>query len=263
MSGKMPIRPGITAVAGGIPKEKVQPHIVKFSQATDLADLSKEYAFYTPALLYMKVRLAGRDPFSQFVREYGREVVPISMRFNKPVFRGLNLGQDTSWNNVLFGMEVEHWPAFVSFMGTMAFLDRNIGRLTRLRTRQFHVADPLYFEKAIVLPPVIPVVSVTAFCLDTNQGCAWIEPGAHPLLDLPELRTTAKVFKDTAAFAASVLGEKNDPYVDVNSARPPEPVPRGVDPLPAQAPIDIESLPGSHRAALQDLVRSYNKQRTK
>jgi hypothetical protein len=261
MQGKMPIRQGITSAATSIAKEKFQPHALKFSQAATLAELCLEYVFYTPALIYMKVRLMGRDPFAQFIQEYQREVIPVSMRFNKPIFSGLSLGGDTSWNNVLFGMEVSHWDAFVAFMGTMAFLDRDLGFMARVRTKTFMIADPLYFEKAIALPREMPVVPINVFCLDTNKGCAWIEPGVHPLLDLPELKTTAKVFDDTALFAKAVMGEQDNPYKLANIAGPPEPVPRGVGPLPAREPLKIENLPGPHRDALQDLVRRYNQQR--
>ena len=263
MLGKTPLKIGITAASGGVSKDRINPQALKISQATKLSDLSKEYVFYTPALIYMKIRLMGRDPVTQFVQEYGKQVTPFSLRFNKPVFHGLNLGRDVSWNYVLFGMEREHWEAFKSFMGTMAFTDRQLKLLARIRTKEIVVADPLFFEKATVLPAKLPLTDVTVFCLDTNQGCAWIEMGVNPLLDLPQLVTTDNVYPDTAAFANAVFNNAANPYAAADSAGLSEAVPRGVAPLQPQKPVPLESLPPSRQSSLQGLLDEYNKKRGK
>jgi hypothetical protein len=263
MLGKMPLRMEITAAPHGIPKEKLQPRVLRVGNASGLRELQRDYAFYTPALIYMKIRLLGRDPLSQFIQEYGQEVLPFSIRFNKPIFHGLNLGRDTSWNYVLFGVERQHWEPFKSFMGTMAFVDRQLKLFARVRTKEIRLADPLFFERATILPEKLPVIDATVFCLDTNQGCAWINMRGDPLLDLPELTTTDKVFEDTAAFAKAVFDDTVNPYVAANSTQPPEVAPRGVDPLQPREATPIESLPREKQSSLQALVRQYHEQRGK
>ena len=257
MEGKLPLRQGITAAAGGIPKEKLQPHALKFGQAAALGQLAGEYAFYTPALIHMKIRLMGRNPTAQFIQEYGHEVVPFSTKFDKPIFHGLTLNGTTAWNHVLFAMSIEHWPAFKDFMGTMAFVDRALKLFARVRTREFAVADPIYFAKAIALPAQLPTVPITVFCLDTNQGCAWIEPGAHPLLDLPALRTSGKVYPDTAVFAQALFAEEVDPYLAANRTGPAEALPHETNPVRPPLPVPLESLPASKQDAMHELVRQY------
>ena len=260
MLGKMPWKIGVTAASGGVSKDHVNPQALKINQATRLKDLSREYAFYTPALIYMKIRLMGRDPMSQFIAEYGKQVVPFSLKFAKPVFHGLNLDRDTSWNYVLFGVEREHWEAYKSFMGTMAFTDRQLKFFTRIRTKEIVIADPLFFERATVLPARLPLLDLTVFCLDSNQGCAWIEMGVNPLLDLPQLTTTDNVYPDTAAFAKAVLTDAANPYAAADVARPPDvPVPK----LERREPIPMESLPSSKQSALQGLLDDYNRKRGK
>lgn len=256
MPGKMPMRSGVVDTRGAS-REKLQPHVLRISEAAQLADLTEEYAFFTPALIYMRVRLLGRDPLAQFALESHHDVTPVSMKFAKPVFRGLNLGHDVSWNHVLFGMPQEYWEAFKGFMGTMAYLDRQLKRISRVRTKEFSIADPLFFEHATLLPPVIPTVPITVFCLDTNHGCAWIEPGNHALLDLPALRTTTKVFEDTAAFAQAILNDSSNPYDAVNAVQAQQ----AFDPVVPPAPVALESLPSPQQDALRDLVRQYHAQR--
>lgn len=215
---------GLTASRDDFPREKVRIHQLRISAATSLKNLLDTYDFYTPALVHLRVRLFDRDPYLNFVEEYGTEVIPISIRFNRAVFRGMSLGAEKSWNYYLYGMEKEHFQAYRQWFGSLAFTDREANRVSRIREKVIEIADPLYFERAVILPTEIPLIPVVVFCLDTNHGCWYVETGANPLLDLPEVKFTHDVFPDTRIFASAILGDQSDPYGVVDEAK-------GVDPV--------------------------------
>lgn len=224
MQERMPWKVGLTRSRDDFPKDKVRVHQLRISAATDLKSLLDVYSFYTPALVHLRVRLFEQDPYLNFVEEYGKEVVPVSIRFNHPIFRGMELGQEKSWNYYLYGMEKEHFEAYQQWFGSLAFTDRDLNLVSRVREKTIEIADPLVFERTVVLPSQVPVIPVVVFCLDTNQGCWYVEPGPHPLLDLPQVRFTRYVYPDTAVFANAVLGEKENPYKAVAEAQGEDPL---------------------------------------
>lgn len=204
----------VGAVRGrdGFPKEKVELAEKRVSQAANLTDLGKEYHFYTPALLYLHVRLMGREPFHDFSAEYGKSVVPISLKFDKPVFKGLETDNNPAWNHYLYGIEHEHFLPFLTWLGSLTISDVARNFVARLRYREIEISDPLYLAKIVVAPKEIPRVKIVAFCLDTNKGCYYVEPAKDPLLDLPTARYTKQSYDDTVRFAQAVLSGNHNPY---------------------------------------------------
>lgn len=204
----------VGAVRGrdGFPKEKVELAEKRVSLATNLTDLGKDYHFYTPALLYLHVRLMGREPFHDFAAEYGKPVVPISLKFDKPVFKGLETDGNSAWNHYLYGLEHEHFLPFATWLGSLTISDVERNFVARLRYREIELADPLYLAKLVVAPKEIPCVRIVAFCLDTNKGCYYIDPAKDPLLDLPIARYTKQSYDDTVRFAQAVLSGNRNPY---------------------------------------------------
>jgi hypothetical protein len=213
-----PVTPGITYQAQGIPNEVVEARKLRVSSAATLKDLEQDYFCYTPALFYMFVPLNGLEPFTDFVQDYGQQVWPFSIQFNKPVFRGLEVGKEPYWNHTLYFMEREHGIPFVQWMMQNAFYDRTNNTLARVRYRNIWIADALKMEKSAVLPGKPPIAQVMVFCLETNRGNYYIKPGFDPVLDLPTLKTQSTVFKDTAAFADAIYRGEADPYAAAEAA---------------------------------------------
>jgi len=204
----------VGAVRGrdGFPKEKVELAETRVSQATTLADLGRDYHFYTPAMLYLHVRLMGREPFHDFSTEYGKSVVPISLKFEKPIFKGLATDGNPAWNHYLYGLEHEHFLPFVTWLGSLTISDVARNFVARVRYREIEIVDPLYLAKIVVAPRELPRVKVVVFCLDTNQGCHYIQAAADPLLDLPTAKYTKQSYDDTVRFAGAVLRGERNPY---------------------------------------------------
>lgn len=193
----------------------------KVSQAADLTDLAKEYRFFTPALMYLRIRLMGVDPFHDFLAEYAANhsftVVPIVLTFDQPIFRGLELSSLRIWNHCLLGMRHTEYTAFEQWLGTLAFNDRELRRLTRLRYRDLDIVDPLFLLKQTVLPASLPRVRITAVCLDSTDGCWYVAPPSGPL-DLPEARYSSQTFDETLKFAQAIASESENPYADMEAA---------------------------------------------
>ena len=213
---RLPFKPGLQAAPHSFPKERARVHELRLSAATTLSDLTNQYAFYSPAMIYMFIRLMGREPLWDFVEEYGKEVVPVSLKFNKPLFEGLTVDGDRTWNYVLYGMEHEDFNEFRKWMGTLTFMDRDKGLVHRIRYQDIQIVDPLFLDRTVVLPLDIPTVPVTVFALDSNKGCCWLQCG-DPVMDLPTLRYTGEVFKDTQEFSDALLLENENPYGAVSS----------------------------------------------
>jgi len=218
---RLPFEPGLRAGPHGFPAERARVHELRLTAATTLRDLKEQYAFYTPAMMYIFVRLMGREPLWDFMEEYGKEVTPISMKFKKPIFDGLAVGPDRTWNYVLYGMEHDDFNEFRKWMGTLTFVDRDKDIVHRIRYQDFEIADPLFLERVVVLPLQMPTIPVTAFALDSNKGCCWLATG-DLLMDLPSLAYTGKVFENTQHFADAVLLESEDPYGEVAKRQSPD-----------------------------------------
>lgn len=220
MPNELPKMRTIGVVKGdNAPPEMVRTYQAKLSTAPALKDLVADYAFYSPAMIYLGNPLTF-DPLHHFRMEYGQDVTPFSIRFNKPVFRNMcrSTEADQEWNHVLYGIGREHWDHLSKFLGSMAFTDRRTGRLTRIRTQEIEIADPLYFQKAVILPDDCPTVPITVFCLDTNVGCWYMKTGDHPLLDLPYVAYEPQAFADTKAFAKAIMRNNPNPYSAVDQA---------------------------------------------
>lgn len=231
MDGPPTIRPpGITRAGEALRNERAEAVELKLSRATELRHLTDEYEFYTDALLYARVRLCGANPYLDFLNTVGKDVGKISMCFPERIFSGLEIGGDENWNHALLGMPKEHWPAFCSFIGSLAFHDRDLDLLTRVRTQDLRIYDPLYLAKQIRWSTDMPTVGITAFVLDTNRGCTYFErpfetPAVTPLLPgggslfAPRVVETCRSYDDTFLFAHSLGKDAPDPYGDIDRHR--------------------------------------------
>lgn len=199
------VGPGLAAGPSGS-DEAPTPVDLDLKGATSLKTLLADYTFYTPALLHLSTPLTF-DPFDVFCSEYGQPVARFTLRFDNPIFSGLvhPLG-DASWNYVLFGMENEHWPAYLAWFGTIAFNDSEKGILRRVRSQDLTLLDPL--AKANGLQP--EPIPVTAFAIDTNKGSFYFKP----TLDWRPQAVFDKdyVYDQTIAFANALKDGCSDPY---------------------------------------------------
>jgi len=241
------LRPaGITAT--GTADEIAPPWQLAVSSSDSLQRLSEEYAFYTPALLYLYVKL-NRDPLYGFFAEHP-DVKQFQLKFDKPIFDGLvgegPSGARTDWNHWLYAVERKHWPDFAGYLGSLAVYDRANNLFVRLRPREVRIVDPVWMAKQAVVGNSFPTVPVTAWCLDTNRGCVWLEGAGDPaaaagdpakvfgprdvaspgdaaeeptkasdirlLKTRPTVVRTKSILPETLVFADAILKQSTNPY---------------------------------------------------
>jgi len=193
-----------------VEKSSVEIRKRQLSQATRLVDLQEEFAIYTPAMVYLHVPLPG-DVMSSFYAQYGQEVEVFSVDLDRPVFSGLSAKNgDNRWNQVLFGMPKEHWPAFYNWMGTIALMDHSVDTLYRVRTQDITVPDPFCFQNEIVLPDDIPTGKITVFCVETNKGCHYCL-SSNGIKPAKAIFDDKLIYEDTEKFAEACRAGVN-PY---------------------------------------------------
>lgn len=248
---------------------ELQTHALRVGRAGSLKELEQEYGFFTPALLYLRVRLAGIDPLQTFIREYGKAAAAFTLNFDRPVFRGLAYGGNTYWNHHLMAVQREHWLPLMHWARSVAFLDPKTQLLTRVRPMLVTLADPLFLARASVLPSQLPVVDVGVLALDTSQGGVWIEEGATPA-ELPGVVLSGEAFRDTLVFADAVFKNENNPWRKVEEDRLDASL--GLSPSEAwllehyrnESPAqptgrqDLSQLPESEQREIRELLRFYS-----
>lgn len=199
-------------------KEKVDTRKLMLGKAKSLHDLTDQYSFYTPALIYLNVPLRT-DLLPAYNAECGTDIIPFSVVFNDPLFTGLEAGFDHSWNHVLYAMENEYWPNFLAWMGSVALSDPSKRILYRIRTQEVSIADPLDQEADDLW--------ITAFVLDTNVGCTVFKKD-HIFETRPEaVYMRDLVYQDTKQMAEAIFSGMSDPYKESqenqNASKDPSP----------------------------------------
>jgi len=161
-------------------------------RARALAEVD-DFRFFTPGILYSFSRF-DRSLSSEFSVEIGKPVRFIAEFFSRPLFRGLAApSADDDWNKTLFGIEVEHWDRFCSWCNGVALADPALGGFLRVGVQKLHIADPLFLDRTLILPPVPPMIEVAAMCVDSTRGC-WVFEDEGNVLEPPAVkRITSRV----------------------------------------------------------------------
>lgn len=191
---------GVDKIGTSAP-EKVKLGLIASGKANKLADLD-EYTFFSPGIVYTHVDPDQCNPLHDFLAELNDSTVqPVIMNFQKRVFAGLG-----PWDRLLVGLPTIHWPAFLSFMGQVAVLDRANKRYIRVRPQTVTILDPVAIDKHHIADNVELIV----FGLDTNLGKVYMQTGAIE----PYLTSDREPYEDTLAMGKALFADSNNPYGD-------------------------------------------------
>lgn len=175
---------GTQADANGfIPK-----HALTTGASRSLLQMNEEYAFFTPALLYLLTNFRD-DPLADFQVNMGEPVKFYYRKFSHPIFRGLNARSngDPAWNFVLWAIERPFWRAFSDFMVSIVLSDTDAGQVYGVGEQELVVIDPLAMDRAFIYSNALPRLPVTAFGINGSNYRAAFRIGENPLLDPPSL----------------------------------------------------------------------------
>lgn len=182
---------------GEAEQEKLLAKQAKVHGAATLHELAADYVFYTPGIT------DSLCPFPEHPHvAYQRTVPdfqPRAWSFDKPVFQGFR----NQYDHVLFFMDKPLWPAFAELVKAITLMDKEKRLLMKPRLRELTVADPLELQKRGFSSGLS--VKVQAICLETNQGCYYVDDTAG-LQSPPVFRYTPDTFPDFVQYAERMLG---------------------------------------------------------
>lgn len=154
--------------------------------ASALKQLQTDYAFFTPAILYL-LGVVTDQPLLDFLWEYRQPVRFYFRKFRLPLFAGLEVDGDAGWNHGLWALEREHWPVFADFYCSLKISNRPLKRLFGVGAQLLTVVDPVALERRGFVT-TLPTVTVAAFGVNGNTVRAAFEAGPDPLTSPPRLR---------------------------------------------------------------------------
>jgi len=200
-----PLPEGVSA--GGPPVDAdgvVRKYPLRVGAATRLADLAEEYAFFTPAVLYLHGGftdapladlLAARPAVRFFFRKFAR-----------PLFRGLKAPSNGNpdWNFALWAVERAHWPAVADWLVSLTFTYAQTREVAGVGQQELTIADPLAADRMGVYAPPPPVV-VGAFGVNGSRGVAYLAAGDGTVLRPPRL-AFGPPSAEMAAFGKALYG---------------------------------------------------------
>lgn len=130
-----------------------------------LTDVVREYALFTPAILFAVGRL-DRDPVQEFVNTTPGSVRIAAITFTgRPIFQGLEVAGDPAWNHRLLACDLAHWDALRQALSSLAIVD-HVRQVTYTAFYQtVPLADWPALQGRAVLPDPIPEVPVTVIGL--------------------------------------------------------------------------------------------------
>ena len=143
-----------------------------------------------------------------FLEQYKKPVEFAFRRFNRPLFRGLETDLSKDWNHVLWAIEHEHWEPFKDHILAATLIDQANRHIYQTALQEFDIVDPLFMDRAVLLPPVLPMVPVKLFAVRSDIYQAAFEEGTHPLMSPPRLR----FFEPQPAckmYAEALFGDEN------------------------------------------------------
>jgi hypothetical protein len=191
-------------------------HVQRLGRGEGLAELTDEFAFFQPALLILALGLDG-DPVREYIAEHP-ECQVVVLQLPRPVFAGLEVGDDVSLNYTLFLCPLKHWEGLYIFLKGIAVISKDRKAAYRALPQGIPVPDVFALERSASLPDVFPMVRVYTFGVDGTDGMLAFVPAAHPVLGLARPKYYPAE-ETTLAWARALLsGELQTPP-------PPKPLP--------------------------------------
>lgn len=177
---------------GFIPKREL-----RVGQARNLRGFDAEYAFFTPAILYLHGGF--RDaPLADLCYMTGTDIPFYYRKFGKPVFAGLEAPSNGNpdWNYVLWAVHKEHWPLVSDWLVSITLSYGELGEVAGIGQQELVVTDPLAAERTLVYHGGLPATKVTAFGLNGSRFRAYFRaaPVGPPALVFDDPARDMQVF---------------------------------------------------------------------
>jgi hypothetical protein len=273
---KAPLREGIADRPEEISTDPMRMAQLRIGQAKSLQELSTDYAFFTPGLLYVYMPESKRaDPLQDFVHVYkNSEAKPFTMTFDRPVFQGLAAQGSKFWNHALCAIAKPYFLTFTDWARSLTFYDQRNKLFVRIRPMLITILDPLFLANKLV-DNRVPSIDVGVLALDTNMGNVYIDDAQCKTGGLAKVVTDKEVFRDTKVFADVLFAGDTNPLARVEEDQmdpnlgltPAEAwlIREYGDRAPAkvQGQIDFSQLSPAEQQEIQRLMQEFNNQELK
>lgn len=203
--GTEPFKPLAQSVSGGdfsLGEVVVPKRLLPVGTAKSLAELAGDFAFFTPAALYLYAGMTD-EPLGDFRQQLGFPADVYHFRFPHPLFRGLGAPcGDQDWNHVLWAVRTEVWPHLRDFYLSIILLDPVNRTASQVAYTDVEVADALAMLNGS--PMASRPVPVAAFGIDGSEAQLAFKPSHSPLIRPPRLMRlppTEKMLKLAQAYA--------------------------------------------------------------
>ena len=186
----------------------ITKHRFPLGQAESLAVLQEEWAFFTPAVLYVHGKFTDAY-LIDYMFDIQEDVPLYFYRFQAPVFAGLeSRSGDKGWNFALWAVHLEYWETLLDFICSVSIANRDDKQMWRFGLQELTILDPVRVERAKILTPELPLVTVGAFGMYGSQGQAYFtQKPANPFI--PPRLTFAKPDDKDVVFARAYFDGKN------------------------------------------------------
>lgn len=161
-----------------VPKYKIQ-----FSNVKRLSNLS-QYVWYTPAPIYLWGRYTDIN-LSDIMAEY--ELKIYWYRFNRPIFKGLELNQDPAWNHTLWAADKETWAKLTNGILESVQFDVEAKKLYNYALQELVIMDPLQMDQSGIVTKQTDQLKIHAFCPITNKNQIAFSPNRKNFIELPHI----------------------------------------------------------------------------
>ncbi len=180
-----PLSQSVVATGPSLGEPVVPKQLLPVGQATSLAELAGEFAFFTPAVLYLYGGLTD-EPLGDFRQTYGGPADVYHYRFPHRLFSGLDAPcGDREWNHALWAVRRHVWPALRDFYLSIMVLDPVARTASQVAYTDVEVLDSL--AAAHMRWETRPAVTVAAFGIDGSDRRLVVRPSADVLKHPPRL----------------------------------------------------------------------------
>ena len=186
--GTTPFKPwSKSVVAGGVSLgEKFLPkRLLPVGAAGSLAEMSGDFAFFTPAVLYLYAQMTD-EPLGDFQHSVGATEAFYHFRFPHPLFSGLTTPcGDADWNHVLWAVERRLWERFRDFYLSIMLLDPAARTAAQVACTDVEVLDSIAVTSGRARGR--HTLPVCGFGIDGSEGRWAFRPSPDPTRTPPRL----------------------------------------------------------------------------
>lgn len=211
------LRPRSEGPSDSLPVLDARGFIKKYplpvGQAKTFQSFEKDYAFFTPAILYLHGNF-NDTPLLDLCCLTGTNIKFYFYKSNVRIFQRLEAKSNgnADWNFVLWAVAREHWKAVSDFLVSITLSYSESREVAGIGEQNFQILDPLAVSYAKLVNGNIPLMSIAAFGLNTNNFRAYFTTDANfspPTLTFGQPVTDMQVFADALYNGANPVNAKN------------------------------------------------------